>query len=76
MAAALTVASLVLAAAGTAPARAEFFGCNDHSRVVSSTNWHRTVTRQQTTHYSGIFASHPRQQRVYYSSVPRYSHYR
>ena len=76
MAAVLTVASVVLGMAGTAPARAEFFGCNDRpGKVLSDSSWHRSAQRQ-TSHYTGLFGTQPRQQRVIYSSAPRYSHYR
>jgi len=75
MAAALMVASLVLGLAGMAPARAEFFGCNDRpGKVLSDSSWYRSASRQ-TSHFS-IFPSQPRHQRVVYSSAPRYSHYR
>ena len=75
MAAALMVASLVLGLAGMAPARAEFFGCNDRpGKVLSDSSWHRSASRQ-TSHFS-LFSSQPRHQRVVYSSAPRYSHYR
>ena len=76
MAAVLTVASVVLGVAGSAPARAEFFGCNDRpGKVLSDSSWHRSAPRQ-TSHYTSIFGTQPRQQRVIYSSAPRYSHYR
>jgi hypothetical protein len=73
-AAALVVAVLVTGAALTGTARAEFFGCNDRSVRVSDSGWHSRTTRQPTR-YSGIFSTQPRQ-RVIYSSVPRYTHYR
>ena len=89
MAAVLTVASVVLGMAGTAPARAEFFGRNDRPGKVLSA---RSVTdddlhflqqiglRWARLEYDAgdvrLFGTQPRQQRVIYSSAPRYSHYR
>ena len=76
LAAALTLAYLVVGIAGTAPAQAEFFGCNDRSgKVVSSSSWHSRASRQ-TSRFGGFFAPQPHQPRVIYSSAPRYSHYR
>ena len=76
MAAVLTVAVLAAGAALTGNARAEFFGCNDRpGKVLSDSSWHRSAPRQ-TSHYTGLFGTQPRQQRVIYSSAPRYSHYR
>ncbi|HEX2536833.1 MAG TPA: hypothetical protein VHL13_01010 [Pseudolabrys sp.] len=76
MAAALTIASLVMGLVAAVPARAEFFGCNDRpGKVLSDSSWHRGASRQ-TSHTFGIFTSQPRHQRVIYSSAARYSHYR
>ena len=76
MAAVLAIASLALGMAGTAPARAEFFGCNDRpGKVLYDSSWHRGASRQ-ATRTSGLFAAQPRPSRVTYSSAPRSSHYR
>ena len=73
-AAVLTVAILAAGAALTGTARAEFFGCNDRpGKVLSDSSWHSRASRPATR--TSIFSTQPRQ-RVIYSSVPRYTHYR
>jgi len=72
---ALVGAILVAGAAFSGPAHAEFFGCNDRpGKVLSDSSWHSRASRP-APRFGGLFAP-PRQQRVIYSSAPRYSHYR
>jgi hypothetical protein len=75
MAAGLALAALVLGLAGTAPARAEFFGCNDRpGQVLYRSSTHYSAARI-THNYSRDYSAQSRRYRqahVTYSSVPRY----
>ena len=70
----VAAAIIVLGLAGIAPARAEFFGCNDRpGQVLYNSGWHRGGTR--TSHASRDYSAQPRRYRqahVTYSSIPRY----
>jgi hypothetical protein len=79
LAAGLAAAVIVLGLAGVAPARAEFFGCNDRpGQVLYRSGVHTSTTR--TARYDGRdYSVQPRRYRhVTYSSAARYydSHYR
>jgi hypothetical protein len=75
MAAGLAAAALVLGLVGTAPARAEFFGCNDRpGQVLYRSGPHYSATRT-TRYYSRDYSAQSRRYRqahVTYSSAPRY----
>ena len=74
MAAGLAAAIIVLGLTGIAPARAEFFGCNDRpGQVLHSSGWQHSSTR--TSRYTRDYSAQPRRYRqahVTYSSVRRY----
>jgi hypothetical protein len=73
-AAGLAAAIIVLGLICTAPARAEFFGCNDRPGQVLYSSGHRTVARA-ARYDSRDYSASPRryrQAKVTYSSAPRY----
>jgi len=70
----LAAAVIVLGLAGVAPARAEFFGCNDRpGQVLYDSGWHHGAAR--TSRYARGYSAQPRRYRqahVTYSGAPRY----
>lgn len=74
MAAGLAVAVIVLGLTGVAPARAEFFGCNDRpGQVLYNSGRHLGAVR--TSRYTRDYSAQPRRYRqahVTYSSAPHY----
>ena len=75
LAAGLAAAVIVLGSAGVAPARAEFFGCNDRpGQVLYSSGRHYSAVHT-SRYYSRDYSAQPRRYRqahVTYSSAPRY----
>lgn len=75
MAAGLAAAVLVVGLTGIAPARAEFFGCNDRpGQVLYRSGPHYSAART-TRYYTRDYSAQPhryRQAHVTYSSAPRY----
>lgn len=76
-AAGLAAAVIVLGLTGIAPARAEFFGCNDRPGQVLYQSGARYSggSYRQTMRYTHEFAAQPRRvshQRVTYSGARRY----
>jgi hypothetical protein len=58
MSAALAAATVVLGVAGTVPARAEFFGCNDRpGQVLYDSSWH---TNNRYARYVHDYSAQPR----------------
>ncbi len=74
MAAGLAAAVIALGLTGVAPARAEFFGCNDRpGQVLYSSGHHYSAAH--TRYDSRDYSAQPRRYRqahVTYSSAPRY----
>jgi hypothetical protein len=73
-AAGLAAAVIVLGLTGIAPARAEFFGCNDRpGKVLYSSGGYQSAAR--SAHYTRDYSVAPRRYRqahVTYSSARRY----
>jgi len=76
----LAAAALLTGLAATAPARAEFFGCNEpHTKVSYSSSSSRQAYRYvRSSHEYSAQARRVSHARVTYSSASRYydSHYR
>jgi hypothetical protein len=70
----LAAFAVVVGIAASAPARAEFFGCNDRpGQVLYDSSWHHGASRY--VRYSRAYVAPPRRlahARVIYSSAPRY----
>ena len=75
LAAGLAAAVIVLGSTGIAPARAEFFGCNDRPGQVLYRSGTQNSAARTTRYYSRDYSAQPRRYRqahVTYSSAPRY----
>ena len=75
LAAGLTAAVIVLGLTGIAPARAEFFGCNDRPGQVLSSGGRHYSAAHTSRSYTRDYSAQPRRYRqahVTYSSAPRY----